>query len=95
MADYLLFLLNKDKQMCNNMCKFMCERRECMPTNLAIDENLLKEAQKVGRHKTKKNTVNEALKEYIMKRKQKSILSLFGKVDIEPSYNYKKERKGR
>jgi hypothetical protein len=72
-----------------------CERRDYMPTNLAIDEALLKEAQKIGKHKTKKNTVNEALKEYIMKRKQKNILSLFGKVDIEPSYDYKKERKAR
>ena len=66
-----------------------------MPTNLAIDENLLKEALKVGGHKTKKNTVNEALREYIMKRKQKDILSLFGKIDMEPSYDYKKARKGR
>ena len=66
-----------------------------MPTNLAIDEKLLREALKIGGHKTKKNTVNEALKEYIMKRKQKDILSLFGKVDIELSYDYKKERKIR
>jgi len=64
-----------------------------MPTNLAIDEDLLKIAQKAGGHKTKKNTVNEALKEYIMKRKRKGIISLFGKIDIEPSYDYKKERK--
>lgn len=66
-----------------------------MPTNLGIDENLLKTAQKVGGHKTKKNTVNEALKEYIMKRKRKGILSIFGKVEVEPSYNYKKERRSR
>jgi hypothetical protein len=66
-----------------------------MPTNLAIDENLLKEAFKIGGHKTKKNTVNEALREYIMKRKQKDIISLFGKIDMEPSYDYKKARKSR
>ncbi|MFH1703606.1 MAG: type II toxin-antitoxin system VapB family antitoxin [Nitrospirota bacterium] len=66
-----------------------------MATNLAIDEKLLEEALKIGGHKTKKNAVNEALKEYIMKRKQKDILSLFGKVDIDPSYDYKKERKRR
>lgn len=66
-----------------------------MPTNLAIDENLLKEALKIGGHKTKKNTVNEALREYIMKRKQKDIVSLFGKIDMEPSYDYKKVRKSR
>lgn len=66
-----------------------------MPTNLAIDENLLEEALKIGGQKTKKDTVNEALKEFIMKRKQKDILSLFGKIDIEPSYDYKKQRKMR
>jgi Arc/MetJ family transcription regulator len=51
------------------MCKPMCERRKYMPTNLAIDEKLLKETLKIGGHKTKKNTLNEALREYIMKRK--------------------------
>jgi hypothetical protein len=66
-----------------------------MPTNLAIDEDLLKEAQKIGKHKTKKNAVNQALREYIMKRKQKDILPIFGKIDFEPSYDYKKERKVR
>jgi hypothetical protein len=66
-----------------------------MPTNLAIDEELLEEAQKIGKHKTKKNAVNQALREYIMKRKQKDILSIFGKIDFEPSYDYKKERKIR
>ena len=66
-----------------------------MPTNLAIDEKLLEEALKIGGHKPKKNAVNEALKEYIMKRKQKDILSVFGKIDFEPSYDYKKERKVR
>lgn len=66
-----------------------------MPTNLAIDNDLLNEAQKIGKHKTKKNTVNEALREYIEKRKRKEIISLFGNVDIDPAYDYKKERQRR
>lgn len=66
-----------------------------MPTNLGIDEKLLEEALKIGGHKTKKNAVNEALKEYIMKRRQKDILSVFGKIDFEPSYDYKRGRKVR
>ena len=66
-----------------------------MPTNLAIDDDLLNEALKIGGCKTKKNTVNEALREYIMRRKQKDILSLFGKVKMDPDYDYKKERKAR
>ncbi len=66
-----------------------------MATNLAIDEKLLEEALKVGKHKSKKDTVNEALKEYVMKRKRKDILSLFGKVEIETSYDYRKDRNTR
>ncbi|MFZ3122342.1 MAG: type II toxin-antitoxin system VapB family antitoxin [Thermodesulfovibrionales bacterium] len=66
-----------------------------MPTNLAIDEKLLNEALKLSGHKTKKNTVNEALKEFIQRRKQKDILSLFGKIEMKPSYDYKRDRRDR
>jgi Arc/MetJ family transcription regulator len=63
-----------------------------MPTNLAIDDRLLEEAQRIGGHRTKKATVTEALEEYIQRRKQAGILELFGKVDFDPKYNYKKQR---
>jgi len=66
-----------------------------MPTNLGIDEKLLEEALKVSGLKTKKSAVNEALKEFIRRRKQKDILSSFGKVDMEESYDYKRARKAR
>ena len=66
-----------------------------MATNLNIDEALLNEAQILGNKKTKRETVNEALEEYIQRRKQKEILKFFGKVDLDPNYDYKKERKSR
>jgi Bacterial antitoxin of type II TA system, VapB len=66
-----------------------------MPTNLAIDDRLIQEAQKLGRHRTKKETVNAALDEYIRHRKQQGILSLFGTVDYEPGYDYKRERRAK
>ena len=66
-----------------------------MATNLAIDNKLLEEALRMGKHKSKKDTVNEALKEYIMRRKRRDILSLFGKVEMDPSYDYRKERDSR
>lgn len=47
-----------------------------MPTNLAVDEEILEEVLKVSEMKTKKNTVNEALREFIQRRKQKYIISL-------------------
>jgi Arc/MetJ family transcription regulator len=66
-----------------------------MPTNLAIDDRLLEEAQRIGRHRTKRETVTVALQEYIEHRKQQEILSLFGSVDYERSYDYKRERKAK
>ena len=63
-----------------------------MATNLAIDDRLLIEAQSIGGHKTKKATVTEALNEYIQRRKQLRIISLFGKVDYDPDYDYKATR---
>jgi Arc/MetJ family transcription regulator len=64
-----------------------------MATNLDIDERLLNEALKMGGHRTKKETVNAALKEYIQYRKQLSIKELFGKIDYYPDYDYKKMRR--
>jgi len=64
-----------------------------MATNLAIDDRLLNEAVRVGGQRTKKDTVTEALEEYIQRRKQAGILDLFGKVDFDPKYNYKKQRR--
>jgi Arc/MetJ family transcription regulator len=64
-----------------------------MPTNLAIDDDLLTEAQKVGGHRTKKDTVNEALREYIQRRQQAKITALFGTIEFDPTYDYKKQRR--
>ena len=66
-----------------------------MPTNLAIDDSLLEEALRIGGHRTKKDTVNEALQEYIQHRKQAEVLELFGKIEIDPRYNYKAQRRKR
>ncbi len=66
-----------------------------MPSNLAIDDRLLEQAQKIGRHRTKRETVTAALQEYIAHRKQQGILSLFGKIDYERDYDYKRERKAK
>ena len=64
-----------------------------MPTNLAIDDRLLEEALRTGGHRTKKATVTEALREYIQRRRQSRILRLFGKIDFDPGYDYKRQRK--
>ncbi len=63
-----------------------------MATNLAIDDKLIIEAQSIGGTKTKKAAVTEALQEYIQRRKQLQLTSLFGKIEYDPKYDYKKTR---
>ncbi len=63
-----------------------------MPTNLAIDPELLRKALEISGLKTKKDTVNMALKEFINRRKQLEILEIFGKMDPDPNYDYKEGR---
>ena len=65
-----------------------------MSTNLAIDPELLQKALEVSGLRTKKDTVNLALKELINRRKQLEIIDLFGKMDPDPDYDYKKGRSG-
>ena len=71
----------------------MCRNILLMATNLGIDIHLLEEAVKVGKHKTKKSAVNEALREYVNRHKQLEIVDLFGQIAYDPKYDYKKLRK--
>ena len=63
-----------------------------MATNLALDDSLIEEARRAGKHKTKKEAVNAALDEYVRKHKQMRILEAFGTVAFDPAYNYKADR---
>ncbi len=63
-----------------------------MATNLAIDDWLIEEAKLVGKHRTKKGAVTEALIEYIQRRKQSEILRIFHSIDYDQDYDYKKQR---
>lgn len=63
-----------------------------MATNLALDDNLIHEAIRVSGHRTKKAAVTHALEEYIQRRKQRAILDLFGKIDLQPEALMKRQR---
>ncbi len=64
-----------------------------MATNLALDDELIMEALKIGNHKTKKEAVTTALKEYIAHKRQEDIIEMFGKVEFLENYDYKAARK--
>jgi Arc/MetJ family transcription regulator len=64
-----------------------------MPTNLNLDDNLLEQAKLIGKHKTKKAAVTEALQEYIQRRKQIEITNAFGSIEYDAAYDYKQQRR--
>lgn len=64
-----------------------------MATNLQIDHDLIQEALELGEHRTKRAVVEEALREYVQRRKQLKILELFGAIEYDEDYNYKQQRR--
>jgi len=66
-----------------------------MPTNLAIDDQLLTKAVKAGGLRTKKDTVTKALEEFIQRRQQRKILRAFGTFEFRKDWDYKADRRGR
>ena len=66
-----------------------------MATNLALNDNLLNQAMKIGNVRTKRETVNSALKEFIERRRQKKIIDIQGKIEFRKDWDYKKDRSQR
>ncbi len=64
-------------------------------TTVNIDGRLLNEAMKLGGCRTKRETVNEALAEYIHRRRRREIVKYFGKIDFDPGWVYKKARRAQ
>jgi Arc/MetJ family transcription regulator len=64
-----------------------------MATNLALDDEIIEKAKKLGGFKTKKAAVMAALEEYVRKYEQQEVMDLFGTIDFDEEYDYKKSRK--
>ncbi len=64
-----------------------------MATNLDLDDKLIDVARRLGGHKTKRGAVTRALEEYVRWLRQQAILEDFGKIDYEPRFDYKKQRR--
>ncbi|HOV94991.1 MAG TPA: type II toxin-antitoxin system VapB family antitoxin [Spirochaetales bacterium] len=54
-----------------------------MRTNIVIDDDLMEKARKVSGHKTKKDTIEEALKLLIAQKEQGEIRKLRGRLNWE------------
>ncbi len=66
-----------------------------MPTNLKLDDRLIKETVKLGHFKSKQEAVNTALAEYVGRRHRLRILELKGKIDFDSGWSYKAMRRRR
>ena len=71
---------------------WMC-RISHMATNLNLDDQLVTEALALSGLKTKRDAVNEALREFVARHRQRGILKLRGKIDFDPGYDYKEQRR--
>ena len=63
-----------------------------MNIQLSLDTTLVREAQQLGQHETETAAIITALQEYITRHKQLAILELFGQIEYEPDYVYKRQR---
>ena len=66
-----------------------------MATNVELDPKLMREALRLGRHKTKREAIEAALREYVNRNKRFAIIKHFGTIDYDPTYDYKAARKRR
>lgn len=63
-----------------------------MRTNIVLDDELVKKAFRHSKAKTKKELINEALKELISARQRLDLRDLRGKIEFREDYDYKKLR---
>ncbi len=66
-----------------------------MRTNIVLDEELVREALRYSKARTKKDLVHEALREYVENRRRKDLRELRGKVEFAEGYDYKALRETR
>ncbi|MCX7593307.1 MAG: type II toxin-antitoxin system VapB family antitoxin [Fischerella sp.] len=64
-----------------------------MTINLQVDEALIQEALALGNQQGERDVVEQALREYVQRRKQLKVLDLFGTIDYDKDYNYKQQRR--
>jgi Arc/MetJ family transcription regulator len=64
-----------------------------MRTNIVLDEALVEEAMRYANVKSKRELVDLALREFVAARRRRDVSELFGRVQIDPDYDYKALRR--
>ena len=60
-----------------------------MRTNIVLHEALVQEAMRYVSVKSKRELVDLALREFVAARRRRDVSEFFGKVQIDPDYDYK------
>ena len=66
-----------------------------MMTNISLDSDLVERAFAVSGERTRKAAVTRALEEFIVRRTQKRLVDLMGKLEWGEGFDYKAERSRR
>ena len=65
---------------------------EAMRTTLDIPEEIMEEARALSTSHTKKETVVEALREFIRKRQRERLSQMAGRIDLDLDLNVSRKR---
>jgi len=81
---------------CRSLCGMVC-REDVVATNLNLDPALVDAVRAAGHHRTKRDAVEAALREYLRRRAQLDALGAFRSFVFEPlaRYDHKAARKAR
>jgi Arc/MetJ family transcription regulator len=60
-----------------------------MRMTIELDQTIVEEAMSYAGVKSKRELVDLALREFVAARRRRAISELFGKVQIDPDYNYR------
>lgn len=66
-----------------------------MATNLNLDDDLIALALQLGKHPSKREAVNAALRAYVAQLKRLQAIDAFGDFEFDEHYNYKQARSAR
>jgi len=64
-------------------------------TNINLDDQLVEEAFRLSRAKTKKELIHEALEEFVQSRRRLNLLDLEGRIEFAEGYDYKQMREDK
>ena len=63
-----------------------------MTITLEINEALLQQAQQLGLHHSPEEIITKALEMYVQHHQQLQLLELFGTIEYDEAYDYKRQR---